>query len=83
MRLTVLIMFIGMTAVPASVALAQTNEEPFEQFQWTVATPGATANAMGGASVATDNPAAPLTNPAALAGIDRYRLVWETCFLQE
>ncbi len=56
-------------------ASAQTNEEAFEQFQWTVLSPGARAAAMGGVLLASANePAAGLANPAGLRALTKPRV---------
>jgi len=68
MRLTYGILFgtIAILAAPVPGS-AQTNEEPFEQFGWEIAPPGAGSNAMGGTAIASvGGAAAALTNPAAL-----------------
>ena len=73
MRLTCsILVLVVITTAGASRAWAQTNEEPFEQFQWNIATPGARANGMGRALVAVvDDASAALTNPAGLTNIGR------------
>ncbi len=50
-----------------SLGFAQTNEPIFEEFQFNFVTPGARANAMGGAFIGrADDATAALTNPAGL-----------------
>jgi long-subunit fatty acid transport protein len=63
---------LWMCAVCSSRASAQTDEQTFQQFQWNFSTPGARANAMGGAFLATaDDATATVTNPAGLISLTR------------
>jgi long-chain fatty acid transport protein len=61
-----------------SVAVAQSNDEIFPQFQWNFATPGARANAMGRAFIGlADDASAAITNPAGLLSLTRPQAYFE------
>ena len=61
-----------------SVAIAQSNDEIFPQFQWNFATPGARANAMGRAFIGlADDASAAITNPAGLLSLTRPQAYFE------
>jgi len=61
-----------------AVASAQSNDEVFPQFQWNFATPGARANAMGGAFIGlADDASAAVTNPAGLLNLTRPQIYFE------
>lgn len=62
---------------PAS-ALAQSNDDVFPQFKWNFATPGARANAMGGAFIGlADDASAAVSNPAGLINLSRPQVYFE------
>ena len=73
MRLTCSVFVLSIVTIgPTSQVWAQTNEEAFEQFQWQISTPGARANAMGRAFMASAGDAsAAEINPAGLIDLRR------------
>ncbi len=61
-----------------SVALAQSDEETFQQFQFNFSTPGARASAMGRAFVGlADDASAAVTNPAGLVLLTKPQFYFE------
>ena len=69
---------IAACALTPSRAFAQSNDEVFPQFQWNFATPGARANAMGGAFIGlADDASAAVTNPAGLLNLTRPQVYFE------
>jgi len=71
-RSIVVTMIVGMCAVWAAPARAQSNDEVFPSFQFNFSTPGARANALGRAFIGlADDASASITNPAGLLRLTR------------
>ena len=71
-RSIVVTMIVGMLAMWAAPARAQSNDEVFPSFQFNFSTPGARANALGRAFIGlADDASASITNPAGLLRLTR------------